>query len=222
MFLITKLRLNASIGLVALILLSSILAILFITKDHLIHTEKLTQYAYHQYLIRRFNIIDTLQKDKNSLCQFYKKEKIILTISGQIFEFFCKSQTIFNTEPTTKKYVSFQNIQQFLDIDSYESSIIHIQSLADLPKTTRTKPLIVIADSPIDERLKRNFYGIIITHHYFDITGKKFYGKLYSSYDNQREERNLSYNKTVVKNIKKRYAKWSYLPHSQNLLHEVK
>ncbi len=222
MFLIIKTQFKASTGLITLILLSSILAILFIAKDNLIHTEKITQYSYHQYLIRKFNLIDIFQKDKNILCQKYKKEKINIKISGQILEFFCKSQTIFKTEPTTKKYVAFNDIQKYLNIDRYQSSIIHIQSLADLPKTTRTKPIIVIANAPIDERLKRNFYGIIITNHYFDITGKKFYGKLYSYYDNQREERNLSYNKTVIKYIKKRYADWSYLPHSQNILHEKK
>ncbi|MBS9783528.1 MAG: DUF2572 family protein, partial [Pasteurella sp.] len=77
-------------------------------------------------------------------------------------------------------------------------------------------------DKPINEKLAYNFYGIIITDYFFDITGKKFYGKLYSSYDNKREERNLSYNKTVIKYIKKNYSTWSYLPHSQNILHEIK
>ncbi len=219
MCLIIKTQFKASTGLVTLILLSCILVVLFVSKDNLIHTEKITQYTYHQYLVKKFNLIETLQKDKNILCRYPPKNN---PTSDQNFTFFCKKTTIFKTELTAKKYVFFNDIRNFLDIDSYQSSIIHIRSLADLPKTSRSKPIIVIADTPIDERLKHNFYGIIITNHYFDITGKKFYGKLYSSHDNQREERNLSYNKTVIKKLKKKYAIWSYLPHSQNMLNEEK
>ncbi|MDG6881439.1 Protein of uncharacterised function (DUF2572) [Phocoenobacter uteri] len=203
-----------------MLLLVSILVVIFIAKDNLIRTEKITQNYYHQYLKRKFNLMKTRHQDKNTLCQFYKKEEIKINISGQIFALFCKKKTIFKIKPTTKKYISFNNIHQYLDIASYQNSIIYIQSLADLPKTSRSNPSIVIAMNPIDGKLTRNFYGILITNYFFDITGKKFYGKLYSSYDNQREERNLSYNKTVIKNIQKKYALWRYIPHSQHLLHE--
>ncbi|MCO4166183.1 hypothetical protein L1M14_01245 [Actinobacillus suis] len=71
----------------------------------------------------------------------------------------------------------------------------------------------------IDETLSQDFYGIIITNHYFDIKGNaKFYGILYSSYDNNREERNITFKKNVVLNLENKYAHWQELPDSRNML----
>ncbi|WP_090920779.1 DUF2572 family protein [Phocoenobacter skyensis] len=213
---------KASISLIAIILLLSVLSIMFITKDKLIHSETITQHYYHQYLKHKLKLIDYIHQDKTQLCNQYKKEQIDIITSGKIFQFFCKNVSIFTTEPNKKKYISFTDIQHHLDIKKYQKDIIHIRSLNDLPKTSIKKPRIVIADNAIDERLKRNFYGIIITHYYFDIKGKKFYGKLYSSYDNKREERNLSYKKSVINNLKKKYGDWTYIPRSQNILNGAK
>lgn len=211
---------KATAGIVSLILMMSLLFVLFVNKDNKLRIERVSQNEYQHYLVKKLNLIQYLLKDKNQLCEQYKKEKLKLKVSGLIYQFSCKNENIFVKEPTTKKYVSFTNIQDFLDVNKFEKQIIHIKTLNDLPKTSSANPSIVIAENEIDGRLKRNFYGIIITDHYFDITGKKFYGKLYSSYDNKREERNLSYSKTVIKNLKKKFGKWTYMINSQYILNE--
>ncbi|MDP8033744.1 DUF2572 family protein [Pasteurella atlantica] len=213
---------NASVGLVSIILLMGILSVIFLAKDRWLNTEKITQYYYSDYLTKKFQLVDYLHQDKNALCNLYKKEKVEIEISGMIYQLFCKNINIFKIEPTKKKYVPFNDIQQYLDIEHYQEQIIHIQSLKDLPKTSSRHPSVVIADNAIDESLKKNFYGIIITDYHFDIKGKKFYGKLYSSYDNEREERNLSYKKSVIKYLKSKYGAWFYIPNSQNLLNGKK
>ena len=87
--------------------------------------------------------------------------------------------------------------------------------MSELPDTTLSTPKIVVAKNAIDEKLEKNFYGVIITDYYFDITGsKKIYGVLYSSFDNLREERNLTFSRAVVENIAARYAHWTRLPYS--------
>ena len=71
----------------------------------------------------------------------------------------------------------------------------------------------------IEERLDEHFYGIIITDYYFDITGsKRVYGVLYSTFDNEREERNLTFRRAVVDNLEKKYSKWHLVPNSKNIL----
>ena len=71
----------------------------------------------------------------------------------------------------------------------------------------------------IDEKLDKDFYGIIITQDYFDITGKgKIYGALYSSFDNVREERNLTFKKSVIANLDNKFSIWQEIPYSRNVL----
>ena len=89
--------------------------------------------------------------------------------------------------------------------------------MSELPDTTLSTPKIVVAKNAIDEKLEKNFYGVIITDYYFDITGsKKIYGVLYSSFDNLREERNLTFSRAVVENIATHYADWTRLPYSNH------
>ncbi len=72
------------------------------------------------------------------------------------------------------------------------------------------------ACNDIDENLPQDFYGIVITDYLFDIRGKKMYGVLYSSYDNAREERNLTFRRAVINNLENKYSYWKYLPNSEN------
>ena len=111
------------------------------------------------------------------------------------------------------------NIENWLDLDSYASQIIYINSLSELPKNSEDDPKIVVAKKAIEERLDEHFYGIIITDYHFDITGsKKVYGVLYSTFDNEREERNLTFRKAVVDNLEQKYSKWYLVPNSKNIL----
>lgn len=213
-----KTHFKGSILLISLVMLSGILAIIFITKDRLIIQETVTQNLNLSYLNAKFKLVENIQKDKNTLCQQQKQEEIKIDTSGMIYQFFCKFNSIFIEEPNSKKYVQVTEISQLMDIEKYKNQIIHINSLSDLPESSLENPRIVIADNEIDERLLNNFYGIIITDYFFDITGKQFYGKLYSTFDNDRIERNLSYKSSVIENLKQQYGEWEYLPHSQNLL----
>ncbi|MBV6547454.1 DUF2572 family protein, partial [Ursidibacter maritimus] len=121
-------------------------------------------------------------------------------------------------KPTKDKYIQVDNILDWLDLERYQSSLHYASSLDELPNSSESEPQIVIMTNDIDERLNQDFYGIIITDHYFDIKGKKIYGVLYSSYDNFREERNLSYKSSVVNTIEEQFSYWQYLPYSRNLL----
>ncbi len=47
------------------------------------------------------------------------------------------------------------------------------------------------------------------------------YGTLYSSYDNAREERNLTFKKEVLAELEARYSAWRYLPYSEHLMGAV-
>ncbi|MGX2948411.1 DUF2572 family protein, partial [Frederiksenia canicola] len=97
--------------------------------------------------------------------------------------------------------------------------IYRIHSLSELPKSSESNPQVVIALNDIDGALQENFYGIIITDYYFDVRGKyKIFGALYSSFNNQREERNLTYRRKVIDNIEQHFSHWEYLENSRHLL----
>lgn len=76
----------------------------------------------------------------------------------------------------------------------------------------------MIAQNEINENLPEDFYGIVITDYLFDITGKKMYGTLYSSYDNARKERNLTFKKEVIRQLEAKYSYWRYLANSENMI----
>ena len=76
-----------------------------------------------------------------------------------------------------------------------------------------------MAKKAIEERLDEQF----LRHYYyrlpFDITGsKRVYGVLYSTFDNEREERNLTFRRAVVDNLEKKYSKMASGAEFKNIL----
>ncbi|QLB20881.1 hypothetical protein A6B43_04740 [Vespertiliibacter pulmonis] len=203
-----------NVSILSLLLLSILFTLLFITKDDMLSEKKITHNYHYQYLNNNFNLIIDLKRDENILCSQLQKEKIQFLN----YSFNCIKKSFFIKKPT-KSYIEYQQIRQYLNSDDYKDNIYLISKLDELPLTSIDNPKIVKVLDDIDGELPNHFYGIIITDNYFDIKGRyNIYGVLYSSYDNKRKERNISYKKEVIENIDNQLSSWSYLSHSKSLL----
>ncbi len=209
-------KIKASISIVVLMILLSLLTILFLSFDKIVSHKEQQQLSYKTYLQDKFKILDELDRDFEKECNVRKKEKNIIVKGSVGLHFSCRFTSVFKQDLNNKKYVSFKNIEDHFDIDNFQ--ILVIDNLDDLPKTSTRNPQIVYANKPLVGRLKRNFYGIIITDSLFEITGKKLYGKLYSSYENNGKSRYISYKKSVIKYVHKKYRNWHYLENSKNMI----
>lgn len=224
-----KIHQNASALLVSLILIVSILSLLFLSKDKFIRQEKLSGFYSEKYLSDKFHLLSLYKQDKGEICRHFQKASITQTdLSTQKayftkYQFTCRFNSLFkDKKPTKEKYIRFAKLEDYLDLSNVKREEIYfIRSLAELPESTLESPKIVVAQNEINETLPQNFYGIVITDYLFDITGKRMYGTLYSSYDNEREERNLTFKKEVLANLEMKYSYWDYLPNSANLLEAI-
>ncbi|OOH91458.1 hypothetical protein BMT54_02120 [Pasteurellaceae bacterium 15-036681] len=210
----------ASSLLVSLIILTTIFSLIFLFKDDLISREKITQNYYQNYLNSKLKVFDKIKQNKQQECEHQKKEKIVFEFEKIKYQFNCVQTSLFiQPKPTRDKYIAVDDIHRWLDLDTYQQAVVYIKSLAELPNSSEQAPRIAIALNDIDENITKDFYGIIITDYYFDIKGsRKMYGVLYSSFDNAREERNLTYRRAVVDNLEKMHSQWHYLTHSQTIL----
>lgn len=207
---------HASSLLASLILLSGLLILLFLHKESWLGLESSSLMDYERYLSRRITLLNSMYKE--DVCHDKKESFVKIKVGEEIYQYACQEKSIFlQPKPTKEKYIQVDNIKHYLDVDTYRSEIYFISHLSELPETTISTPKIVVAKNAIDEKLEKNFYGMIITDYYFDITGsKKIYGVLYSSFDNLREERNLTFSRAVVENIAARYAHWTRLSYSNH------
>ncbi|MEG9489021.1 DUF2572 family protein [Mannheimia indoligenes] len=221
-----KFQKNASALLVSLILISSILAIFFLTKEKWIRQQNITQFYSEKYLADKYYILALYKQDKNKLCQKLKKDMIIQSdfspqkLNFLQYQFECQFNSLFkDKKPSKEKYIPFTQLSDYLDLANVPAQEIYtIRSLSELPSSSEDNPKIIIAQNEINENLPQDFYGIVITDYLFDITGKKMYGTLYSSFDNAREERNLTFKKEVIAQLEAKYSYWQYLPHSENTI----
>lgn len=213
-------KLDANVLLIALMSLSAVLLMLFSTQDKWIHQEKLATAYYQRYLENKIGLLQAVKKEENLQCQSAKSQRVSVSLGNVAYQFYCEQKTLFIGKLPTKKYHAFDPSDLPLNLDLPNLPIYRIHSLAELPASSQTDPKIVFAEGDIRESLHQHFYGIIITHSHFEIIGanKKIYGMLYSSFDNEREERSLTFNKTVIANLAERYALWQPLPYSRNLL----
>ena len=210
-------KLDASSLLSSLLILATILTLLFLTKENWLRQESVVNGYYQQYLSSKLALLKTVNQDQ---CATNKKEMIEEKIGEIIYSYQCEMSSLFiKPKPTKDKYIAVDNIENWLDLNNYASQIIYINSLSELPKNSEGDPKIVVAKKAIEEKLDEHFYGIIITDYHFDITGsKRVYGVLYSTFDNEREERNLTFRRAVVDNLEKKYSKWHLVPNSKNIL----
>ncbi|QIM62220.1 hypothetical protein A1D29_02275 [Pasteurellaceae bacterium Orientalotternb1] len=211
---------KGSVLLVSLSILVGLLAIFFLAKEELFVLYRKTQGYQHNYLSYKILIIHHLKENTGEACQKEKKEQVSYSYNGLMYKFNCKFHSIFKKpKPTKEKYIYFTRLDDVLNISHSFEKIYKIHSLSELPKSSESDPKIVIALNDIDGALQENFYGIIITNYYFDVKGKyKIFGALYSSFNNQREERNLTYRRKVIDNIEQHFSHWEYLENSKNLL----
>lgn len=199
---------------VTLMVLSSILLIIFINKDNLIRQEKLTQFYYQKSLEDKLKLVELNNKNRlDEFCQKYKIEKGMIKLERVNYFFACYSLFL-NIKLVKKKYIQIDDLSKLINLELARKDIYYINKLADLPESSLSNPKIVIVNNEINESLEQDFYGIIITHYPFNITGKRIYGTLYSSYHNL--DRKLTYKKEVIENLQNKY--WHYQPYSRNLL----
>lgn len=210
-------KLEGSSLLSSLLILSGILTLLFFAKENWLKQESIANGYYQKYLSSKMALLKKLDQDQ---CATNQKQEITENVKILPYSYLCEKSSLFiKPKPTKEKYIAFDNIENWLDLKKFQSEILYITSLSELPKNSETTPRIVVAKNAIDEKLEDNFYGIVITDYYFDITGsKKIFGVLYSSFDNAREERNLTFRKAVVDNLEKQYSEWHLVPNSKNLL----
>lgn len=210
-------KLEGSSLLSSLLILSGILTLLFFAKENWLKQESVANGYYQKYLSSKMALLKKLDQDQ---CATNQKQEITENVKILPYSYLCEKSSLFiKPKPTKEKYIAFDNIENWLDLKKFQSEILYITSLSELPKNSETTPRIVVAKNAIDEKLEDNFYGIVITDYYFDITGsKKIFGVLYSSFDNAREERNLTFRKAVVDNLEKQYSEWHLVPNSKNLL----
>lgn len=211
---------SASSLLITLILLSGLFSVIFLNKDSLLKQEKVSLFYYQQYLTDKYQLIEKLAIDPEIECQNQKQTNVIFEFKVMKYSFHCQFSSIFDPfKPTKEKYIQVDKIENWLNLLPYQSEIYKINHLSELPQSSIDNPKIVITLQDINEKLEKDFYGIVITDYLFDLTGsKRMYGTLYSTYDNLREERNLSYKKEVIQHLENKFSSWHYLPYSRNIL----
>ncbi|WP_301099773.1 DUF2572 family protein [Otariodibacter sp.] len=210
---------RANVLFISLFMIMGIMLFIFLSYDSFLIKDRKRLADYHHYLNDKINLLMIIADDYDVMCRSSKQPKNHIEFDYIKYEFNCTFKSIFiKPKPTKSKYIQTNNINEWLDLTTYQEHIYYFSSLSELPNSSITNPQIAIATNEIDEKLTKNFYGIIITEYFFDITGKKIYGVIYSSYDNARKERNLSYKRKVVDNIEQKLSTWYYLSQSKNIL----
>lgn len=104
----------------------------------------------------------------------------------------------------------FEQISDYLRLNE-TIPITQINTLAELPPTSPTEPKIVVVTQDIDEKLTRDFYGILITQHHFNLkNGAKMYGVLYTTQESDKSNRYVTYSREVVKYFDEHYSIWHF------------
>lgn len=206
--------------LTALLLLNGVVLLIFLNKSDWLGSEKFTQNFYHRYLSDKLSLIEKVKQNIEERCKIEKQSEITEKFNTVIYSYYCENKSLFiKPKPTREKFILVDDIKAWLDIDRYQNQIIFIRSLSELPLSSENNPQVVMTLNDIDERLQRDFYGIVITPYYFNFTDKKIYGTIYSNdRRNDPNRRNLSYKRSVIEQLDNRFSSWEYLPNSRNVL----
>lgn len=211
-------KFDAMILWVGLLSLSGILSLIFLAREKFISYEHHANHYYQQYLTDKMTLLKYSELDEESECQQAKDNQINIALKHLRYQFHCEKLGFFIDALPSKKAVIFKRISDHLSLDE-TIPLIRLNSLADLPLSSVTEPKIVILEQDIDEKLSRDFYGILITSHKFKLkNGAKIYGVLYSSDESNKNNRYITYHREVVKYFDQHYSKWRFLPYSRNLL----
>ncbi|HDL3873177.1 TPA: DUF2572 domain-containing protein, partial [Mannheimia haemolytica] len=112
---------NASALLVSLILISTILSVLFLSKEKWLGQQNITHFYREKYLSDQYNFLALYPQDKTQICQKFQKEQISQEdLSDKQFRFLqyqfaCQFHSLFkDKKPTKEKYIHFTRLADYL------------------------------------------------------------------------------------------------------------
>ncbi|MDO4698946.1 MAG: hypothetical protein Q4A60_09825 [Pasteurellaceae bacterium] len=210
---------SAHILLTALLLLSGLFSLMLLHQEYWFGYNQSLQSVWKTHLTRKMAL--SMPPSRPMLDQHCQAEKRS-PIQREGYQFECeKAGSFFVRMPRSReKYIPFTDIEQVLDVKTYAAAIHPIRTLADLPPSSVDNPKVVRALNPINERLPRHFYGIVITDYPFDITDRWIVGMLYSSYHHY-DDQDVRWNRTVFKNLENQLSRWQFLPHSLQYAYDI-
>lgn len=204
----------------SLLILLGLIGLLFFGNAAQQGRERLTQHSYQQALVADLQLLDYLARDQDHACQQVQNDEVNAPLGGRRYRFLCEFHSLFlKPKPSKEKFIYTTEPEAWLDLQYYAHAIHPIRSLAELPASSEQDPQIVETLNDIDERLEKDFYGIVIARHRFNFTDRKIYGTIYSSHpDNDGNRRNHSFKRQVIENLERQYSRWVALPSSRNTL----
>lgn len=208
--------------LTSLVTLTLLFSLFLLGKHYPLDNDKLTQIIYQRHLNDKLGLYPKMQQDPQQLCRQGQETTRYFHIGNRDYRIHCQAHRLFRQSPPSQKFIAFTQIEEWLDLKRYDQAIYRIRHLNELPPSSEQQPKIVITLQDIDERLTQDFYGIIITEHYFNFTDKRIYGTIYSNHPNNDPNRhNLRAKRQVIQTLEQQYTEWDYLPHSRSLLHDL-
>lgn len=212
---------SASALFTSLLIFSGVLVIMFLFKDNILYINESMQNHYQRYLNDKHQLITEIHKNSSQLdaeCNRYKKELIKIDYKVVKYQFSCQTKSIFVRGKPKQAYIRINDILQWIHLDHFRDRIYFISSLTELPESSRSDPKVVIMLGEVNEKLNKKFYGLIITEHSFNVSGKKIYGALFSTTQAKISDGFITYNESVINEIERQFSYWAYLPYSRNLL----
>ncbi|WGE88934.1 DUF2572 family protein [Actinobacillus arthritidis] len=211
-------KFKATVLLAGLISLSGILSLIFLSREKFISYEQKANHYYHQYLNDKMALLKQHAIDENAVCLKAKQDEILIELTHSTYQFYCEKSPFFLGKPPSKKIVIFGQITDHLRLNE-SIPIMESETLSELPPTTPSNPKIVILGQDINEKLTRDFYGVLITQHKLALkSGAKIYGILYSSQEDHKNSRYITYSREVVDYFDKQYSSWHFQANSRNIL----
>lgn len=222
----------ASTLLVSLMILSGLLAFVFLSKDHWLSQEKISRYDYQRYLNAKWALAPRLtEEDKTytpkcraanegKLGKHLESTPLVLQKADALsFGIYCQFHSFFLKGRPTKKSVETADYAVYLNEEIVNTNKLEIADLAHLPVNSADTPKIVVFTQDVEGKLNADFYGIIITTHRLQLKhGAKFYGTLYSPHTEDGKSRYITHSAQAMANLEKQHSAWHYQPQSRNLL----
>lgn len=192
---------------------------MFNQEHWLTHNQALSA-QWKQYLARQMSLVSppTITM-RDQLCQAAKASPV----QQEGYQFECEQRgSLFVQLPRLReKYIRFTDISAVLNVDEFAEHIHFIRRLDELPSSTREAPKVVRALNAIKGRLRRPFYGIVITDYPFDVTDRQIVGFLYSSYENLNYDEDVRWNRMVFNNLQRQFSLWQTVPYSLQYAYDV-
>lgn len=222
----------ASALLVSLMILSGLLAFMFLSKDHWLSQEKISRYDYQRYLTAKWALVPHLTEEAEAYtqkCRPANAEKVSKHLESALlviqnadalsFRLYCQFHSFFLKGKPTKKSVETADYAVYLNEEMVNRHKLEIADLAQLPANSADTPKIVVFTQDVEGKLNADFYGIIITTHRLQLKhGAKFYGTLYSPHTEDGKSRYITHSAQAMANLEKQHSAWHYQPQSRNLL----